>query len=89
MPVKTTHAPAAAAALSECLETRVAAREVAAQLRHKCAQAKIARADLPARKGDIWHGFAPKLGAGTVYGYRVHGPYRPDQGHLSGHPIIL
>jgi isoamylase len=43
---------------------------------------EIARADLPARKGDIWHGFAPRLGAGTVYGYRVHGPYRPDQGHL-------
>jgi small ligand-binding sensory domain FIST len=55
MPVKTSHAPAAAAALSECLETRVAAREVAEQLRHKCAEAKIARPDLLIAFGSFHH----------------------------------
>ncbi|MBS0376494.1 MAG: glycogen debranching protein GlgX [Proteobacteria bacterium] len=31
---------------------------------------------LPARSGDIWHGFipAPLARAGDLYGYRVHGP---------------
>ena len=46
MPVKTSQAPAAASALSECPDTRVAAREVAAQLRHDLARARIARPDL-------------------------------------------
>jgi isoamylase len=43
---------------------------------------ELARCDLPARTGDIWHGFAPGLKAGHAYGYRVHGPYLPEQGHL-------
>jgi len=29
----------------------------------------------------IWHVFVPKLTAGQCYGYRVHGPYDPAQGH--------
>ncbi len=44
--------------------------------------AEIARLTLPARDGDIWHGFVPGLGAGAVYGYRVHGPFAPEHGHL-------
>ncbi|MFB2532584.1 glycogen debranching protein GlgX [Paracoccus sp. p3-h83] len=43
---------------------------------------EIARASLPARSGDIWHGFAPGLAEGAVYGFRVHGPFDPGQGHL-------
>jgi isoamylase len=43
--------------------------------------AQIARHDLPARDGDIWHGVAPGLSAGQAYGYRVHGPYAPQDGH--------
>ena len=37
---------------------------------------------LPARSGDIWHGFlpAPLAAAGDLYAYRVHGPYAPAQG---------
>jgi isoamylase len=45
-------------------------------------QHELARADLPARDGDIWHGFAPGLKPGLSYGYRVHGPYAPERGHL-------
>ncbi len=36
---------------------------------------------LPEKSGPIWHGFVPDLKPGTLYGYRVHGDYLPDQGH--------
>lgn len=36
---------------------------------------------LPKREGDIWSGYIAGLGPGTVYGYRVHGPYEPKKGH--------
>jgi glycogen debranching enzyme GlgX len=40
------------------------------------------RIDLPARTGDIWHGYLPGAGPGLVYGLRAHGPWRPDRGQL-------
>jgi len=58
--------------------------------------------DLPECTGHIWHGYIAGLRPGQHYGYRAHGPYRPDEGHrfnphkllidpyarqLSGHPI--
>jgi pullulanase/glycogen debranching enzyme len=44
---------------------------------------ETARLALPSRTGDIWHGLLPAAfgGAGTLYGYRVHGPYQPADGH--------
>ena len=42
---------------------------------------EVARRDLPACTDQVWHGFLPGAGAGTVYGYRVHGPYAPLDGH--------
>lgn len=39
------------------------------------------RLDLPGRSGDIWHGYVPALKPGQRYGYRVHGPWAPQQGH--------
>lgn len=39
------------------------------------------RMDLPGRSGDIWHGYIPRLKPGQRYGYRVHGPWAPQQGH--------
>ncbi len=39
------------------------------------------RVDLPARSGDIWHGWLDAAGPGLRYGYRVHGPWDPAQGH--------
>jgi isoamylase len=44
---------------------------------------EIARLELPSRTGDIWHGLLPAAfgGAGTLYGYRAHGPYQPSEGH--------
>jgi glycogen operon protein len=42
---------------------------------------EIERIPLPARTGDVWHGYLPGAAAGLVYGYRVHGPYAPREGH--------
>ncbi len=42
---------------------------------------EVGRYDLPSRTHDVWHGYFPKLSAGTVYGYRVHGPFEPHAGH--------
>jgi isoamylase len=30
---------------------------------------------------EIWHGYVPGLKPGALYGYRVHGPYDPKNGH--------
>ncbi len=40
-----------------------------------------ARIELPERTDFVWHGFFPDVRPGQLYGYRVHGPYEPDQGH--------
>lgn len=39
------------------------------------------RLDLPERDGHVWHGYVPELRPGQKYGLRVHGPYRPQDGH--------
>ncbi len=39
------------------------------------------RLPLPARTGDIWHGFVPGLKPGALYGLRAHGPFAPHEGH--------
>ncbi|HEY8141274.1 MAG TPA: glycogen debranching protein GlgX [Kofleriaceae bacterium] len=40
------------------------------------------RAELPERTGFVWHGYLPRVGPGQRYGYRVHGPFEPEKGHL-------
>src|SRR6202522_2729221 len=37
--------------------------------------------DLTEMDGFVWHGYLPGVGPGQRYGFRVHGPYEPDQGH--------
>ena len=29
----------------------------------------------------VWNGYVPDIGPGQRYGFRVHGPYAPEQGH--------
>jgi isoamylase len=36
---------------------------------------------LPEQSHQIWHGYVPGLKPGQLYGYRVHGPYEPANGH--------
>jgi isoamylase len=31
--------------------------------------------------GFVWHGYLPDVGPGQRYGYRIHGPYAPGEGH--------
>ncbi|MGR3660131.1 MAG: glycogen debranching protein GlgX [Paracoccaceae bacterium] len=36
---------------------------------------------LPERLGPVWYGYVPDLPVGTLYGYRAHGSYSPENGH--------
>jgi isoamylase len=38
------------------------------------------RVELPEMDGFVWHGFLPGVQPGQRYGFRVHGPYDPEQG---------
>src|SRR5262249_39703682 len=45
---------------------------------------------LPEFTNEVWHGYIEGLGPGTVYGYRVHGPYEPEAGHrFNPHKLVL
>jgi glycogen operon protein len=35
---------------------------------------------LPACTNGVWHGYLPRCKPGQRYGYRVHGPWRPEEG---------
>jgi len=39
------------------------------------------RIELPECTDEVWHGYLPEAQPGLVYGYRVHGPYDPTNGH--------
>ena len=42
---------------------------------------ELQRIELPEYTDHVWHGYLPEARPGQLYGYRVHGPYRPEQGH--------
>jgi isoamylase len=42
---------------------------------------ETARIELPECTDEIWHVYVPDAWPGTLYGYRVHGPYEPNSGH--------
>jgi glycogen operon protein len=39
------------------------------------------RIELRERTDEVWHCYLPEARPGLVYGYRVHGPWRPEDGH--------
>jgi isoamylase len=42
------------------------------------------------RTGDIWHLWVRGIAAGQLYGYRVEGPYQPEEGHrFNPHKLLL
>jgi glycogen operon protein len=48
------------------------------------------RVDLPEVDGFVWHGYLPGVQPGQRYGYRVHGPYDPANGHrCNPHKLLL
>ena len=51
---------------------------------------EIARVRLNRGEADIWHVFIRGLGAGAVYGYRVHGPWLPVNAmRFNPHKLLL
>jgi glycogen operon protein len=42
---------------------------------------EVARLELPDCTDEVFHGYLPEGRPGLLYGYRVHGPYLPEQGH--------
>jgi glycogen operon protein len=48
------------------------------------------RIELPEFRDETWHGYVPGIGPGAVYGFRVHGPYAPDEGHrFNANKLVL
>ena len=39
------------------------------------------RIQLTEQTDQVWHVYLPEVRPGQLYGYRVHGPYRPAEGH--------
>ncbi len=51
---------------------------------------ETARISLPEFTDEVWHGYVPGLRAGQLYGYRVHGPWAPNEGHrFNSHKLVL
>ena len=44
------------------------------------ADGKETRVDLPETTALCWHGYLPDVRPGQAYGYRIHGPWDPEQG---------
>jgi isoamylase len=42
---------------------------------------ELERIELPEYTSEIFHGYLPDARPGTIYAYRVHGPYEPAAGH--------
>ncbi|WP_192821054.1 glycogen debranching protein GlgX [Rufibacter sp. LB8] len=47
------------------------------------------RIEMTERSYQVWHTYIPELGPGQLYGYRVHGPYEPENGHRFNHHKLL
>ena len=55
-----------------------------------CGKTEIARLALPEYTHEIWHGYVPGLQPGALYGYRVYGPYDPENGHrFNPHKLLI
>ncbi|ANN66010.1 glycogen debranching protein GlgX [Bordetella bronchialis] len=53
-------------------------------------QKQIECIELPEFTDEVWHVHVRGLQPGTVYGYRVHGPYDPENGHrFNPHKLLL
>ncbi|MFP4375434.1 MAG: glycogen debranching protein GlgX [Spirochaetales bacterium] len=50
---------------------------------------EVDRVSLPEYTHEIWHGYLPDVRPGQLYGYRVYGPYAPQEGHRFNHHKLL
>ncbi|MGE3275876.1 MAG: glycogen debranching protein GlgX [Vicinamibacterales bacterium] len=52
--------------------------------------AESARIRLVEQTDMVWHAYLPDVRPGQLYGYRVHGPYEPNQGHrFNAHKVVV
>ena len=42
---------------------------------------EVVRIAMPEQTNHVWHCYLPQARPGLLYGYRVHGPYAPENGH--------
>lgn len=48
------------------------------------------RIPLRERSDQVWHCYLPDIRPGQLYGYRVHGPYAPHEGHrFNPHKVLI
>jgi glycogen operon protein len=53
-------------------------------------KSEIQRVELGERSDFVWHCYLPELRPGMLYGFRVHGPYRPQEGHrFNPHKLLI
>ena len=53
-------------------------------------QRELERITLREQTDQVWHGYLPEARPGLLYGYRVYGPYDPEQGHrFNPHKLLL
>jgi glycogen operon protein len=50
---------------------------------------ELERIELPEYTDQVWHGYIPDAHPGTLYGYRVYGPYDTARGHRFNHHKLL
>jgi len=53
------------------------------------ASRELERIRMPEYTGQHWHCYLPGVEPGQLYGYRVYGPYAPEQGHRFNHHKLL
>jgi len=51
---------------------------------------EVARIPMTEQTDQVWHIYLPEVRPGQRYGYRVHGPYAPEEGHrFNPHKLLL
>ena len=51
---------------------------------------EVKRITLSEHTDQVWHCYLPEARPGLLYGYRVHGPYKPEEGHrFNAHKLLL
>ncbi len=51
---------------------------------------ELQRITMPEQTDQVWHAYLPQARPGLLYGYRVHGPHKPEAGHrFNAHKLLL
>ena len=51
---------------------------------------ELERIELPEYTNQVWHCYLPDARPGTLYGYRIYGPYDPKRGHrFNPHKLLV